>query len=66
MYFRHVSFLGVIELLKVLEIRYKLVTQQVTCEVLQKAGGATYGNIANKVNMKLGGLNYVPRVERLA
>jgi len=49
-----------------MESRYKIVTQQITAEVLQKAGGATYGNIASKINMKLSGLNYVPRIEKLA
>uniref|UniRef100_A0A915EF94 Piwi domain-containing protein n=1 Tax=Ditylenchus dipsaci TaxID=166011 RepID=A0A915EF94_9BILA len=54
------------DLLKLMESRYKIPTQQITAEVLSKAGGATYGNIVNKINMKLSGLNYVPRIEKLA
>uniref|UniRef100_A0A915CUS1 Piwi domain-containing protein n=1 Tax=Ditylenchus dipsaci TaxID=166011 RepID=A0A915CUS1_9BILA len=54
------------DLLKLMESQYKIPTQQITAEVLSKAGGATYGNIVNKINMKLSGLNYVPRIEKLA
>lgn len=50
-----------------MEARYKNIpTQQLTAETLQKAGGATYGNIVAKMNMKLAGQNYIPKVENVA
>ncbi|KAI1718357.1 piwi domain-containing protein [Ditylenchus destructor] len=53
--------------LKLMEARYKSIpTQQLTVETLQKAGGATYSNIVAKMNMKLAGQNYIPKVENVA
>ncbi|KAI1713755.1 piwi domain-containing protein [Ditylenchus destructor] len=55
------------EMLKLMEARYKQVpTQHLTAEALLKGGSSTYSNIVAKMNMKLGGMNYVPRVEKLA
>ncbi|KAI1729605.1 piwi domain-containing protein [Ditylenchus destructor] len=55
------------EILKLMEARFKQVpTQHLTAEALLKGGSSTYSNIVAKMNMKLGGMNYVPRVEELA
>lgn len=64
--------LKIFQLLKLLECRYRIVTQQLNIETLNKArapGGATWTNIVNKMNCKFYGWNYIakpePGMERL-
>lgn len=49
--------------MKLTEARYKMLTQHVNVETCEKAGGATFSNIIQKLNMKCYGMNYVPKLE---
>lgn len=46
-----------------MEKRWGILTQHVTVDI--KLGAATFANIANKMNMKLFGLNYVPILDEI-